>query len=55
MTCPTCRAVELTEIGLVLRGNRVTMHSCSRCESRWWFREGERVDFRHVLHLAAPM
>lgn len=54
MRCPTCRAMELTEIRLQLGGDHVTMHSCSGCEDRWWFREGERVAFHHVLRLAAP-
>ncbi|MFN2608698.1 MAG: hypothetical protein ABR511_12555 [Acidimicrobiales bacterium] len=45
---------DLTEISLTLRGNHVTMHSCSRCETRWWDEQGEKVALRHVLHLVSP-
>ncbi len=54
MSCPKCRAGDLTEIGLLLRGKSVTMHSCSRCETRWWDADGERVQLHHVLRLATP-
>ena len=53
MSCPRCRAVDLNEISLQLRGRSVTMHSCSRCENRWWDEDGQRVAFHHVLRLAA--
>lgn len=51
MSCPTCRVVDVTEITLELGGRRVTMHSCRRCEARWWDEEGTRVALRHVLTL----
>ena len=54
MSCPKCRAADLTEISLRLRGQNVVMHSCSRCETRWWDSDGERVQLRHVLGLATP-
>lgn len=53
MPCPKCRAMQLVEIALVLGGNRLTMHSCPACETRWWDREGERVGVDRVLDLAA--
>lgn len=54
MRCPTCRGGDLTEIRLQLRGNSITMHSCSRCETRWWDQEGERVALHHVLAMVTP-
>jgi hypothetical protein len=30
------------------------MHSCIRCETRWWDQDGRRVALHHVLHLATP-
>lgn len=54
MSCPKCSAADLTEINLNLRGRSVVMHSCSRCEMRWWDAEGEQVALRHVLGLATP-
>jgi hypothetical protein len=54
MTCPVCRRNELVEINLQLRGSRVTMHSCSGCEARWWDREGEKVGLGQVLNLTVP-
>jgi transposase-like protein len=53
MTCPTCRSAALVEIGLNVRDERVTMHSCSMCEHRWWDRGGERVSLPSVLELVA--
>lgn len=53
MTCPACRSSALVEIGLNLREQRVTMHSCSACESRWWEKGGERMSLPSVLALVA--
>lgn len=39
---------------MTLREQRVTMHSCSRCDTRWWDRDGELVPLSTVLRLAAP-
>ena len=36
MSCPVCRDKRLVEISLTLRGSRITMHSCSHCDTRWW-------------------
>ncbi len=54
MRCPTCRVPQVTEISLTLKGSSVTMHSCTRCETRWWDQEGRRVALHHVLRLATP-
>ncbi len=53
MTCPTCRSSAMVEIGLHVRDQVVTMHSCSACENRWWDRGGERVTLPSVLDLVA--
>ena len=53
MACPKCRAAKLVEIGMTLADARVTLHSCSRCETRWWDREGERIGLQHVLEMAS--
>lgn len=52
MSCPNCRASQLVEIGMNVGENRVTMHSCSRCDTRWWERDGSRVAVNGVLELA---
>ena len=52
MSCPMCRSTGLVEIGMHLRGQRVTMHSCSQCETRWWDSDGERLALPSVLELA---
>ncbi len=53
MTCPTCRSNTLVEIGLCVGNQLITMHSCTRCEGRWWDRAGERVTLPSVLELVA--
>jgi hypothetical protein len=51
MTCPKCRA-RLVEIGLKIKERSVTMHSCSRCDTRWWHTDGDPVGLTNVLELA---
>jgi transposase-like protein len=53
MTCPVCRSTTLVEIGLRVHDQKVTMHSCSACEHRWWDRAGERMTLPSVLQLVA--
>ena len=53
MTCPSCRSTALIEIGLTLRDELVTMHSCSMCERRWWDKGGQLVSLPSVLELVA--
>jgi hypothetical protein len=53
MACPKCSARQLVEIGVTLQGKNVTLHSCSRCDSRWWDDErGEVIDLDEVIDLA---
>ncbi len=43
----------MVEIGLHVRDQVVTMHSCSACENRWWDRGGDPVSLPSVLELVA--
>jgi hypothetical protein len=52
MTCPNCRGARLVQIGLTLKERKVTMHSCSKCDTRWWDSDGEQVGLTNVLELA---
>ena len=52
MTCPNCRTARLVQIGMTLKDRSVTMSSCSRCDTRWWDAEGERLGLPNVLELA---
>ncbi len=53
MACPTCSARQLIEIGVTVAGKAVTLHSCSRCDSRWWDDEkGDVIDLNEVIDLA---
>jgi transposase-like protein len=51
MKCPGCKRGAVVEIGMNLSQSRITMHACSRCETRWWDRDGEVVGLRNVLSL----
>ena len=53
MKCPRCRLSRLVVIEVSLQGSEVCMYSCSRCDTRWWERDGERVPLETVLELAA--
>lgn len=52
MACPRCSASHLVEIGLTIQERRVTLHSCSACDTRWWDQDGEQVQVGRVLELA---
>ena len=52
MSCPACTNRHLVEIELTLKERRVTLHSCSRCDTKWWDQDGERVAVSRVLDLA---
>lgn len=54
MGCPTCSARQLVEIGVTLQGKNVTLHSCSKCDRRWWDDErGDVIDLDEVIDLAS--
>jgi hypothetical protein len=46
--CPRCDA-PLVEIRLAPGGAELALRSCSRCEGRWWLRDGKLTDFAGVL------
>jgi Zn-finger nucleic acid-binding protein len=46
--CPRCDA-PLVEIRLAPGGSELALRSCSRCDARWWLRDGELTDFGRVL------
>ena len=50
--CPRCHR-HLVEVEVRLGDITVTMHACSTCETRWWDRDGQPVELRTVLALAA--
>ncbi|HEX4979169.1 MAG TPA: hypothetical protein VFV35_03805 [Acidimicrobiales bacterium] len=53
MGCPVCRARQIVEIDVNLSGRVVTLHSCSKCDTRWWDDErGEVVELRDVIEIA---
>lgn len=53
MTCPRCEARKLVEIDLTVAGRELTLHSCSKCETRWWDdHEGKVVALDELLDLA---
>ena len=52
MTCPRCARSMLVEIALTMKERKVTMRSCSKCDSRWWDSDGEALELRNVLDLA---
>jgi transcription elongation factor Elf1 len=54
MACPVCRARQLVEISVTLKERKVTLHSCSGCDTKWWESEGERLPLNGLLELAAP-
>ncbi len=53
MSCPVCTADHVIEISLSLLEREVTMHSCPRCDTRWWDESGDRIALDHVLDLAS--
>lgn len=52
MKCPICRGAQLVVVDIELKGEHVRMHSCSRCDTRWWESNGRRIALDNVLELA---
>jgi transcriptional regulator NrdR family protein len=53
--CPTCRLPRrMVTIRSTIAGATVVMRSCSACDTRWWERDGVRVDPHEVMSAAAP-
>jgi hypothetical protein len=53
MKCAKCNNARIVEVGLTLGQRRVTMRSCSFCDTRWWDSEGESLALPNVLQLAS--
>ena len=52
MPCITCRTSKVVSIAVNVGGTKVTMHSCSTCDRRFWERDGEGIALDRVLSLA---
>jgi hypothetical protein len=37
---------------MTIKERSIMMHSCSKCDTRWWDSDGERVGLTNVLELA---
>jgi hypothetical protein len=53
MKCPKCRVQRLVEVGLNIAQRKVTMRSCSHCDTRWWDSDGESLGLPRVLEMAS--
>ena len=53
MICTQCRDDVLVEIRVSIAGTNFTMHSCPSCETRWWDKDGQKVEVAKVLAAAA--
>lgn len=52
MTCPLCNIANLVTIAMTVNQRHLTLHSCSRCETRWWKSDGDQVGLTDVLQAA---
>ena len=53
MSCPVCNAGQIVQITVELGSERMVLHSCSRCDTRWWDdASGNRMSLENVLTLA---
>ena len=52
-TCPLCQISHLVTISMSVNGRDLTLHSCNRCETKWWKADGENVGIKTVLDTAA--
>lgn len=53
MTCPLCQIAQLVTISMHVNERRLTMKSCSRCETKWWEADGQNVGLSKVLETAS--
>jgi hypothetical protein len=51
--CPLCHIARLVTIAMTVNERRLSLHSCARCETRWWDCDGENVSLSSVLDTAA--
>ena len=52
MQCPICRNARLVRIAMKVNERQLTLHSCARCETRWWESDGTKVGLERVLEHA---
>jgi Zn-finger nucleic acid-binding protein len=52
MLCPICQIARLVSITMSVNERSLTMHSCARCETKWWDCDGENVGLAKVLSTA---
>jgi hypothetical protein len=53
MKCNKCNTSRLVEVALTIAQRKVTMKSCSHCDTRWWDSEGESLALPRILELAS--
>jgi transcription elongation factor Elf1 len=53
MTCPLCSIANLVTISMKMNERELTLHSCGRCETKWWEADGENVGLSSVLQAAS--
>jgi hypothetical protein len=53
MKCPRCEKAELVVIQMQMAGEAVALHSCSRCDIRWWEKGADPIPLAKVLGLAS--
>ncbi len=53
LSCNTCGQNSVIQIELTLPdGSEVIFCSCHRCESKWWDRDGVRLDLDALIDVA---
>ena len=53
LSCSTCGQNSVIQIELTLPdGSEVVFCSCHRCESKWWDRDGVRLDLDALIDVA---
>lgn len=52
MTCPLCHIANLVSISMNVNQRQLELHSCGRCEMRWWKADGDQVGLSDVLNAA---
>ncbi len=52
MKCPLCNLANLVIINITANGRALALHSCHRCETKWWEADGENVGLSTVLNAA---
>jgi DNA polymerase III alpha subunit (gram-positive type) len=51
--CNTCGSSDLITVTMTVDGQAVSFTACHDCQTKWWFRDGERVALESVLDLVA--